>query len=105
MLGKGVRLLHDNAPAHATTLAASLGYEILPPPPYSPDLALSDFFLFPQLKKPLRGKRFEDDDDVICAVEDFLNSQNETCYDQDIQQLMHHWGKCVALQGAYVEKD
>ncbi|PNF25413.1 hypothetical protein B7P43_G09172 [Cryptotermes secundus] len=103
MLGKGVRLLQDNTLAHAahatTTLAASLGYEILPLPP---DLAVSDF-LFPWLKKLLHGKRFQDDD-VISAVEDFLNSQNETSYDQGIQQLMHRWGKCVALQGAYVEK-
>jgi histone-lysine N-methyltransferase SETMAR len=75
MLGKDVRLLHENALAHAMmTLATSLGYEILPHPPYSPDLALRDFFLFPQLKKPLHGKRFQDDDDVISVVEDFLNS-------------------------------
>jgi histone-lysine N-methyltransferase SETMAR len=104
MLGKGMRVLHDSTPAHARmTLAASLGYEILPHPPYSPDLALSNFFVFPQLKKPLRGKRFKDNDDVISAVEDFLSSQNETFYNQSTQKLMHR-GKCVALQGAYVEK-
>jgi hypothetical protein len=102
MLGKGVRLLHDNEPAHATTtLAASLRYEI---PPHPPDLALSNFFLFPRLKKPLREKRFQDDDDIISAAEYFLNSQNKISYDQGIQQLMHHWEKCVALQGAYVQK-
>jgi histone-lysine N-methyltransferase SETMAR len=87
------------------TLTANLGYAILPHPPYSPDLAWSNFFLFPWLKKQLRGKRFQDDDDVISAVEYFLNSQNETFYEQGIQQLMHRWRKCVALQGAYVEKD
>ncbi|GFX62446.1 uncharacterized protein TNCV_412881 [Trichonephila clavipes] len=32
--------------------------EILPHPPYSPDLTPCDFWLFPQLKKPLRDKRF-----------------------------------------------
>jgi hypothetical protein len=80
------------------TLAASLGYEILPHPPYSSDLASSNS-IFPRLKKPLRGRRFQDDDDIISAVEDFLNSQNETFYDQGIEQLMHCWEKCVALQG------
>jgi hypothetical protein len=50
-----------------------LGYELLPRPLYLPDLALSNFFLFPWLKKPLRGKRFQDDDDVISAVEAFRN--------------------------------
>jgi histone-lysine N-methyltransferase SETMAR len=87
------------------TLAASLGYEILPHPPHSPDLAPRDSFFFPRLKMPLHGKRFQNNDNVISAWEDFLNSQNETIYDQGIQQLMHHWGKCVALQGAYIEKD
>ena len=33
-----------------------LGYELVPHPPYSPDLALSDYFLFPNLKKWLGGE-------------------------------------------------
>jgi histone-lysine N-methyltransferase SETMAR len=61
-----------------TKLAASFGYEILPHAPYSPDLAPRGFLLFPRLRKQLHGKRFQDDDHVIPAVEDFLNSQNET---------------------------
>ncbi|GFU82199.1 hypothetical protein TNCV_4466501 [Trichonephila clavipes] len=32
--------------------------EILPHPPYSPDLTPCDIWMFPQLQKPLRGKRF-----------------------------------------------
>jgi len=47
------------APAHtagvATSVAAECGYELLPHPPYSPDLAPSDFYLFPLLKEHLRG--------------------------------------------------
>lgn len=46
----GPLLLHDNAPAHTSQLAiraaARAGYEILQHPPYSPDLAPSDFFYF-----------------------------------------------------------
>jgi hypothetical protein len=33
---------------------------VVPHPPYSPDLAPCDFFLFPRLKSTLKGKRFED---------------------------------------------
>jgi len=58
----GVLLLHDNAPAHtagiATSVAAECGYELLPHPPYLPDLAPSDFCLFPLLKKHLRGRQY-----------------------------------------------
>jgi histone-lysine N-methyltransferase SETMAR len=44
----------DNAPAHKSVLAMGklrdLHYELLEHPPYSPDLASSDFCLFPKLK-------------------------------------------------------
>jgi len=32
---------------------------IVPQPPYSPDLAPADFFLFPKLKSTLKGHRFQ----------------------------------------------
>jgi len=54
--GHGVLLLHDNAPAHTSTAvtsaAAECGHELLfhpVHPPYSPDLAPSNFYLFPLL--------------------------------------------------------
>jgi hypothetical protein len=33
-------------------------------PPYSPDLALCDFFLFPRMKNVLKGQRFADLEEV-----------------------------------------
>ena len=70
-LHKGILLLHDNAPAHRSMMAvhASMlcGFKILPHPPYSPDLAPSDFFLFPSLKKHLKGQRSHSNEDVICS--------------------------------------
>ena len=54
---------HDNAPAHSALrirdFLAKYFITILPHPPYSPDLAPGDFFLFPMLKRPLKGKKFE----------------------------------------------
>jgi len=48
-------LHHDNAPAHTalsvTRYLASLGWAVVPHPPYSPDLSPCDFFLFPTMKK------------------------------------------------------
>jgi len=56
---KKVIFHHDNATAHTSALAKAklveLGYELLPHPPYSPDLAPCDFLLFPNLKKSLAG--------------------------------------------------
>jgi len=59
---KGVLFLHDNAPSHralATQKELSyLGFQYLDHPPYSPDLAPSDYHLFPGLKKQLKGRHF-----------------------------------------------
>ena len=54
-LSKGVLLLKDNARVSTCKVAMDAvernGYEFIPHPVYSPDLAPSDFFLFPNLKK------------------------------------------------------
>jgi len=71
-------LHHDNAPAHTalsvTQYLASLGWTIAPHPPYSPDLALCDFFLFPTMKKILKGKRFATVEEVKTASQEPLNN-------------------------------
>jgi len=55
-------LHHDNAPAHraVTTNEFLVKHNVssLPDPPYFPDLAACDFFLSPQLKKTMKGRRF-----------------------------------------------
>jgi transposase len=60
-------LHHDNAPAHASLLIREFLIKnettVLPPPPYSPDLAPADFFLFPKLKTTLKG-RFESIEEI-----------------------------------------
>ena len=54
-LSKDVLLQQDNAGVHTCKVAMDAvernGYELIPHPAYSPDLAPSDFFLFPNLKK------------------------------------------------------
>jgi hypothetical protein len=56
-------LHYDNAPAHASLLIcdflANTNTTVLPQPPYSPDLALADFFLFPKLKSTLKVQQLQ----------------------------------------------
>jgi hypothetical protein len=47
-------------------------FEILPHPQYPPDSPTSDFYLFPELKTKLRGRRFGSKEGVIEAVNDFF---------------------------------
>jgi hypothetical protein len=78
-LSQGVLLLHDNAstysPAHSEEILQELKSEALDHPPYSPDMAPSDFHLFGLLKEAFRSRRFVDDDEMKKAVYDWLRNQ------------------------------
>ncbi len=60
-LHRGVLFNHDNAPGHSSkvvkTVLREFRLEIFPHPPYSPDYAPADFFLFPKLKEHLKRVR------------------------------------------------
>jgi len=71
--------LHDNAPAHRTLATqkklAYLGFKCLYNPPYSPDLAPSDYHLFPGLKKTNERSPFFFRREVIAAAVTWLDRQ------------------------------
>jgi histone-lysine N-methyltransferase SETMAR len=73
-LAKKKVLFHQvNAPAHRSLVAAAnmveLGCKLLSHPPYFPDLAPCDFFLFPNTKKWVGEKRFASNEEVITETE------------------------------------
>lgn len=108
-LAKKKVLFHqDNAPAHKCAVAMAklyeLRYELVPHPPYSPDLAPSDYYLFPDLKKWLGGKRFESNGEVIAATEAYFKDFEKSYYSKGIEKLENRWTKCIELNGDYVEK-
>jgi histone-lysine N-methyltransferase SETMAR len=71
-------LLHDNAPSHsalvAKTFLANHGVVEISHPPYSSDLAPEDLFFFPTVKTALKGKRFQDVEDIKKNVTAELNA-------------------------------
>ncbi|UYV79714.1 hypothetical protein LAZ67_18000389 [Cordylochernes scorpioides] len=97
----------DNAPSHRSLQAMATiydsGFELLPHAPYSPDLAPSDFKLFPHLKKSLSGIHFRSDEEVIDAVTSFFESLETSFFLEGIKALEHRWKKCIDLKGDYVE--
>lgn len=100
-------LHHDNAPAHTSHLVRDYltknNVNTVPQAPYSPDMAPCDFFLFPRLKLPLRGKRFE----TIEAIKE--NSQKElkaipkSAYEKCFEDWKKRWNMCIACDGDYFE--
>lgn len=73
-------------------------------PPYSPDLAPCDYFLFPKLKKLLRGQRFSDPQTAVATMIDLLykipNSEFSNCFDKWFERME----KCIRAKGDYFEK-
>lgn len=80
-----------------------LRYEILPHSSYSPDLAPSDYYLFPNLKKWLAGKRFMRTE-VISETSAYFEDFDKSYCKDGIGKLQHRWTKCIDLKGGYVEK-
>ena len=108
-LSKGVLLQQDNATVHTCKVAMDAvernGYELIPHPAYSPDLAPSDFFLFPNLKKDMRGLHFRSDEDVVTAVEEWVNRKDPDFFISGLMAVEHLWSKCITLEGNYIEKE
>jgi len=83
-LSADVLLLHDNAPMHMSAKSQAAirqcGFQQLNHPPYSPDLAPSDYFLFQVTKKFLWGKRFSSDEEVKEAVTTWFEEQSKVFF-------------------------
>ena len=107
-LSLGVRLLHDNAPVHTAVVAKAAvkdcGFTEVAHPPYSPDLAPSDYFLFSKLKSDLRGRKFSTDEEIHAAVEAHFASKDKSYFLEGIELLVKRCKKCIEVKGDYIEK-
>ncbi|EGI68665.1 Mariner Mos1 transposase, partial [Acromyrmex echinatior] len=99
---------HDNAPSHTSLKAMvkldQLRFELVAHPPYSPDLASSDYYLFPKLKRWLQGKKFTSNEEVIAETEPYFEGLDVSYYRKGIEMLENRYTKCIALESNYIEK-
>jgi len=82
-----------------------LGWTVVPHPPYSPDLAPCDFFLFLTMKKTLKGKRFATAEEVKTASQEALNNIKLQQFQRCFTQWEKRSDKCIASNGEYFEGD
>lgn len=105
---KKILFHQDNARVHTCIVAMSkfkeLKYKLLPHPPYSPDLAPCDYFLFPNLKKWLGGQKFSSNEEVISETNAYFEGLEQFYFLEGILKLEKRWTKCIELKGNYVEK-
>ena len=108
MVKKKPLFQQNNAPVHKSmkrmVKLKYLRFELLPHPPYSPDLAPSDFYLFADLKKMLQGKRFSSDDEIIAATEAYFEAKDKLFYKKGIESLGKRWNDCIAMEADYLDE-
>ena len=78
-----------------------MGIKTVRHPPYSPDLASSDFCLFPKL----RGCRYETIEEMKEAVTKVIDTLTQEDFHGAFQKLLERYNKCIAAGGDYLEGD
>ena len=76
-----------------------MGIKMVSQLPYSPDLAPSDFWLFPKL----RGSRYETIEEMKEAVTKVIDILTEEDFHEAFQKLLERYNKCIAAGGDYFE--
>ncbi|KAG9435528.1 Ammar1 transposase [Apis mellifera carnica] len=103
---KGVVFYHDNARPHTSFVTRlkllELGWDVLPHPPYSPDHAPSDYFLFRSLQNSLNSKNFNNDDDIKSYLIQFFANKNQKFYERGIMMLPERWQKVIDQNGQHI---
>ena len=78
-----------------------MGIKTVPQPPYSPDLAPSDFWLFPKL----RGYRYETIEEMKETVTKVIDTLTQEDFHGAFQKLLERYNKYIAAGGDYFEGD
>jgi hypothetical protein len=73
--------------------------------PNSPDMTPLDFWLYPKLKMPLKGTRFESREDMMPNATAQLDMIPQEAFQKCLQRWQDRWKKCVHYQGDYFEGD
>ena len=102
-----VILHHDNAPSHTAKVVKntlkSLNWEILSHPPYSPDLAPSDYHLFASMGHSLAEQRFANFEEVKKCLAEWFALKEKKFFWNGIHDLPERWEKCVESNVQYFE--
>jgi len=100
---------HDNAPTHrsfkVSQFLAKNNMTVILHPPYSPDLAPCDFFLFPKLKLRMKGRRFDTIEEIQEKLQLVLDTIPKRDFQGCFQAWQKRWDRCIRAKGEYFEGD
>ena len=90
-----IYFLHDNARPHVAKSTRqkllSLGLITIPHPPYSPDLAPTDYHLYRSLSNYLREKKFNDESQIKMDLLNFFDQKTQDFCESGILSLPQRW--------------
>jgi [histone H3]-lysine36 N-dimethyltransferase SETMAR len=105
---RGMLLHHDNVSSHQSIKTREFfelkSIKTLPHPSYSPDLAPCDFFLFPLIKKDMRGTRFSSPEDAVEAYIELIEALDKNQWSSCFEKWFQRMDKCIEAKGCYFEK-
>ena len=97
-----VILLHDNARLKVVKkYLETLEWDILPHPPYSPDIAPSDYWLFRRMQHDLASHRFISFAEIENWLQNWIASKDESFFRNGIRKLPERWKKVVDSDEQY----
>ena len=103
---KDVVFHHDKARPHSSITTQQklreLGWDVLMDPPYSPDLAPSEFFLFQSLQNSLGSIKLTSKEHREHYRPVFLNQKSQNFYRNGLMALLIRWQQVIDLNGIYV---
>jgi hypothetical protein len=99
-------LQDNNARPHTANMTQvaiqELDWEILPHPPYSTDLAPSDYHLFRSLSNNWRRVSFNNDAELRNWLDDFFTAKPVDFFKCGIENLLERWKAVVNNEGEYI---
>ena len=103
-------LQHDNARPNVAkvvkTYLETLKWEVLPHPPYSPDVVPSDYHLFRSMAHGLADQHFRSYEEVKNWIDSWIavdSPKDDQFFRRGIRTLPERWEKVVASDGQYFE--
>jgi histone-lysine N-methyltransferase SETMAR len=108
MLTKSIVLLHDNMRPHTAartnTLIKLFNWGIFDHPPYSTDLAQSDYRLFTKMEVWLGTQHFHTIEELMDGVNNWLHNLAAPFFDEGLQKLVSRYDKYLNVDANFMEK-